>query len=88
MPAAPDVTLEARCGRAKLIRVCELWRKLEAQGTSETNLRVFLKLFYGVASRKDLTLKQAEQHIAECSEALNKRLINTRLNHRKGAGSQ
>lgn len=62
---------EPKCGKVKLIRMCQLWRKLIGQGAREANLRAYLQLFYGVTSRLDLTPDEADKHIAECSEQLN-----------------
>lgn len=87
MQSEPDLP-DARCGKTKLIRVCRLWRKLEEQGTSEAGLRAFLKLFYGVVSRKELTPHQADEHIAECSQLLNERLRHARLIQSKRSTDQ
>lgn len=69
---------EPRCGRARLIRVCQLWGKLVEHGLAEASLREFLLLFYGAQSRKDLTPEQAESFIADLSEALNCRIASER----------
>ncbi len=71
MNMATQPTPEPKCGRARLIRLCQLWRKLIEQGAREVDLRAFIKLFYGATSRLDLTPDEADSHIAECSEQLN-----------------
>ncbi len=74
-------TPEPKCGKAKLIRMCQLWRKLIEQGAREANLRVYLQLFYGVTSRLNLTPDEADKHIAECSEQLNFWMATRRVAH-------